>query len=356
MSDYSVLQAVDFGLGQLLAKIYSEGADSGPKNWRQLLKRPPQHKIFRGDFDEPYAAVRSIESAAIAKQASQWVSANRPSLPIVLYGRKPNVRTVEAEAGGHRSDVYATTNSGQQVKLSFAMMEVEYRLMLMAWDKPTLDAMQLAWIFHVSNAAKRGHKFDLAYEIDGEPLEGIIAEVIDPKTAEFEDTSLPVEQGRLHAVSLPIRVKAYAIQGAKVAVPDRIGWQVDINVGGETIRTEGTTPPAGFERDPNTGYYVDPDTGRYFDPVNGIYYNPGDSFEYDPDTGHFIDADAGIGFDPENDRYYDLETGDTIPPEQADPDGHGRYEDRVKPPYAALPNRPGLIQQAGYVPCQECRL
>ncbi|MDX5979639.1 hypothetical protein [Vreelandella alkaliphila] len=230
MSDYSVIQAVDFGFGQLLARIYSEGFDSGPQNWRQLLKRPPQLKVFRGDFDEPHAAVRSIESAAIAKQVSDWVSSNRPSLPLVLYGRKPNVRTIDAEAADYQHDVVATTDSGQTVRLSFAMMVVEYRLTLMAWDKPTLDAMQLAWVFHVSNVAKRGHKFDLSYEIDGEPLEDIIAEIIDPKTSEFDDVSVPTKEGRLHAVSLPVRIRAYAIQGAKVAVPDQMRWQLELSM------------------------------------------------------------------------------------------------------------------------------
>ncbi|MGP9633802.1 hypothetical protein ACT3R7_12115 [Halomonas sp. AOP43-A1-21] len=239
MSDYSVIQAVDFGFGQKLARIFSDGFDSGPQNWRELLKRPPQHKIFRGDFDEPHAAVRSIESAAIAKQMSQWVSNNRPSLPLVLYGRKPNVRTVEAEAGDCQHNVIATTDSGQQVEMSLAMMVVEYRLTLMAWDKPTLDAMQLAWVFHVSNIAKKGHKFTLAYEIDGEPLEVIPAEIIDPKTSEFDDISLPVTEGRLHAVSLPVRIRAYAIQGAKVAMPESMRWQLALKVGGETIEVDG---------------------------------------------------------------------------------------------------------------------
>lgn len=242
MSDYSVIQAVDFGLGQHLARVYADAMDAGPKNWRELLKRPPQHKIFRGDFDEPYAAVRSLESAQIAKQVSQWVSSNRPSLPVILYGRKPNIETVEPEAAGFQHEQYAVTDSGQQVRLSFAKIVVEYRLTLMAWDKPTLDAMQLAWVFHVSNAARRGHKFDLAYDIDGETLEGITAEVIDPKTAVFEDVSMPVEQGRLHAASLPVRVRAYAIQGARVSVPERMRWQLEVSVGGETINVSGDSP------------------------------------------------------------------------------------------------------------------
>ena len=356
MSDYSVIQAVDFGLGQHLAHIYSDGFDSGPQNWRQLLKRPPQKKIFRGDFDEPYAAVRSIESAAIAKQASQWVSANRPSLPVVLYGRKPNIETIEPEAAGFQHDQYAITDSGEQVRLSFAMIVVEYRLTLMAWDKPTLDAMQLAWIFHVSNAAKRQHKFNLAYEIDGEPLDGITAEIIDPKTAAFEDISLPVNEGRLHAVSLPVRVRAYAIQGAKVDLPTSMRWQLEVSVGGQSVDVDGVTPPTGFERDPATGYYVDPVTGRYFDPIHGIYYNPGASFEYDADSGRFIDADSGIAFDPATGRYYRQDTGETVAPADADPTGHGRYQDYVRPPYAAVPSQPGRITQATYIPCQECGL
>lgn len=322
MSDYSVIQAVDFGLGQHLARVYAQGMDSGPQNWRQLLKRPPQQKIFRGDFDEPYEAVRSLESAQIAKQVSDWVSSNRPSLPVILYGRKPNIETVDAEAAGYQHDQYAITENGEQVRLSFAKIVVEYRLTLMAWDKPTLDAMQLAWMFHVSNAAKRGHKFDLAYTIDGEPLEGITAEIIDPKTAMFEDVSLPVQQGRLHAVSLPVRVSAYAIQGAKVDVPTDMRWQLELIVGGTSVTEEGNVPSgpgssdprdpnSGWERDPDSGYYVDPETGRYYDPVN--------------------------------DRYYD-------------PEEDGSFADTVRPPYAITRPTPDLIQRASYIPCQECKL
>lgn len=230
MSDYSVIQAVDFGLGQHLARVYSHGQDAGPKNWRQLLKRPPQTKIFRGDYDDPEAIIRSVESGKKQQQGSTWLKANAPSLPLIAYGRKPNIEVVEPEAAGHQYNRYATTGSGETVKLSLAMIMVEYRLTLMAWDKPTLDAMQLAWLFHVGNAAERGHKFDLAYDIDGEPLEGITAEIVDPKTVAFEDASTDRKEGRIHAVTLPLRVRAYAIQGARVSVPDEIRWQFELHV------------------------------------------------------------------------------------------------------------------------------
>lgn len=347
MSDYSVLQAVDFGLGQFLARIYGEGFDTGPQNWRQLLKRPPQYKIFRGDFDEPHAAVRSIESAAIAKQVSQWLSSNRPSLPVILYGRKANVRTVEAEAGAYQHDVIATTDSGQQVRLSYAMMIVEYRLTLMAWDKPTLDAMQLAWVFHVSNAAKRGHKFDLAYEIDGEPLDEIVAEIIDPKTSEFDDVSVAANDGRLHAVSLPIRIKAYAIQGAKVSMPERMRWQLELVVGGESINIDGITPPPGFELDPNTGYCIDPTTGRYYDPTTGQLYQPGDGYVFNPETGHFDNPETGYSFNPGTGGYYDTDSGAPVTPQESGDSGYGSYEEHVK--------GANKIISGEYVPCQECQ-
>lgn len=242
MSDFSVIQAVDFGLGQHLARIYSTGHDDGPRNWRQLLQRPPQTKIFRGDYDDPEAIIGSIESGKKQRQSSEWLQANAPSLPLIAYGRKPNIEVIEPEAAGHQFARYATTDSGQQVKLSLAMVLVEYRLTLMAWDKPTLDAMQLAWLFHVGNAAERGHKFDLAYDIDSEPLDGITAEIIDPKTVTFEDASLAANEGRLHAVSLPVRVRAYAIQGARVSVPERMRWQLEVSVGGETINVSGDSP------------------------------------------------------------------------------------------------------------------
>jgi len=228
MSDYSVIQAVDFGLGQKLATIYATGAMDGPRQWQRFLQRQPQHKIFRGDFDEPEGIVRAIEASAAHRQKAGQLSSNSPALPLIAYGRKPAIEVIEPEAGDYQYDRHAITDSGQQLRLSFAMVAIEYRLTLMAWDKPTLDTMQLAWLFHVSNRAARGHKFDLAYEVAGEPLEGITAEIIDPKTVAFEDASLERDNGRLHAVTLPVRVRAYAIQGARVSLPDTLRWQLEL--------------------------------------------------------------------------------------------------------------------------------
>lgn len=230
MSDYSALQAIDFGLGQHLASIYSGDAGGGSRHWRRLLSRSPQSKIFRGDFETPSDIVRNIESGRGNHRKGGRIDANAPALPLIGYGRRAPIEVVEPEAAGHQFDQLAVTDSGKTVRLSMAMVQVEYRLTLMAWDRPTLDAMQLAWTFHVANAAKRGHKFDLAYDIDGEPLDGITAEIIDPKSVAFEDASLERSDGRLHAVTLPVRVRAYAVQGARVSVPERIRWQLEIHV------------------------------------------------------------------------------------------------------------------------------
>lgn len=230
MTDYSAIQAIDFGLGQHLAGIYTDAMSSGPKHWRQLLQRPPQSKVFRGDFEGPAEVVRAIESSKKHARPGARIATNAPALPLVAYGRKPQIEVVEPEAGGYQFGCLATTESGQDMQVSLAMVQVEYRLMLMAWDKPTLDAMQLAWLFHVANAAKRGHKFDLAYEIDGEPLDSITAEIIDPKTVAFEDVSLTSQEGRLHAVAIPVRVRAYVIQGARVDVPDTMRWQLEVHI------------------------------------------------------------------------------------------------------------------------------
>ena len=239
MSQLSPIQAFDFGLGQLLATIYSAESSGGPKGWEELLKRPPARKIFRGNIDDrgPNGIVKAVESMKqqldVAASGDQKIKANTPSLPLVAYGRRSGLTVVEPEAAGYQFKKHAVVNKdgeSQQVNISLAKVEIEYQMILMAWDQPTLDAMQLAWLFHVPHTEQSKHKFPLAYEIDGCLLEGVIAEIHDPKTVAFEDASLPMSDGRLYAASLPIRVQAYAIKGAKVSLPTEMRWQLELRV------------------------------------------------------------------------------------------------------------------------------
>lgn len=239
MSQLSPIQAFDFGLGQLLATIYSAESSGGPRGWEELLKRPPARKIFRGNIDDrgPNGIVKAVESMkqqlGVADLGDQKIKANAPSLPLVAYGRRSGLTVVEPEAAGYQFGKHAIVKKDgdtQQVNLDFVMVEIRYQLLLMAWDQPTLDAMQLAWMTHVPNAKKRHHKFDLAYEIDGCLLQGVTAEIIDPKTVEFEDASIQASEGRLHAVSLPLRVRGYAIRGAQVSLPTEMRWQLELRV------------------------------------------------------------------------------------------------------------------------------
>lgn len=235
----SAIQAFDFGLGQLLATIYSQDNIAGPKNWQQLVKRPPANKIFRGNIDDRgvNGVVRAVESMKAQVDglvtSKGQLQSNSPSLPLIAYGRSSGMRVVDPEAAGYQFGKHAVVekdDESQQVNISLAKVEIEYQLILMAWDQPTLDAMQLAWLFHVPHTEQSKHKFPLAYEIDGCLLEGVIAEIHDPKTVAFEDASLPMSDGRLYAARLPIRVQAYAIQGAKVSLLTEMRWQLELRV------------------------------------------------------------------------------------------------------------------------------
>lgn len=230
MPHLSVLQAVDFGLGQHLAQIYSVGGETGPLHWQRLLQRPAREKIFRGDFETPQDVVRALESLRSHARQQGTVQLNAVNLPVVAYGRKAHIQSIEPEAAAHQYRRFAVTESQQQLRLALAMVQLEYTLMLLAWDRPTLDAMQLAWLFHVANIGARGHKFPLHYELDGEPLTDITAEIIDPKTVAFEDVSLTVQEGRLHAVRLPVMLRVYAIQGVKVSLPTCMRWQFELRI------------------------------------------------------------------------------------------------------------------------------
>lgn len=221
---YSTIQAVDFALGGYIAKVFPQKeVIHGAKNWQAFNRRPVKEKIMRGDFETVTEVMAAIESSQKQVSTNSKVKYNSVSLPMVAYGRKANISPADPDAG---AIIKKTVKAEGDIELILAQIEIDYRIMLMAWDIPTLDQMQMAWMFYSAFHA------DLSYtEVEGQSLE-LSARILDAKTPMFEDASISSKESRLHAVIIPIQVQTYVAQGQVVEVPDPIS----INFGFDHIK------------------------------------------------------------------------------------------------------------------------
>lgn len=220
--EYSTLQAIDFAVGKFLVDVYENQATTvGPKNWQAFLARPTKQKIMRGDFDTPSDILKLIESNE--KHATQVgaVKANPVNLPLIAYTRKPAIMVADPNAAAYQHEQRVLGPFGDGLSLSVAQLSLEYRVCMMAHDIPTLETMQLAWIFKVSKPGNNYLSYDIA--IGGQKMP-IMGSIIDPKTPLFEDVSLARTDGRLYAVMLSVTVRIYAVMGAEISIPDSLRW------------------------------------------------------------------------------------------------------------------------------------
>jgi len=222
--EYSTLEAIDFAIGKFLVNIYDNQPLNGPANWRSFLQRPTKKKILRGEFDTVSDILKTIESTE--KHASQTgpVKANPVNLPLIAYTRKPSITVADPDAAAYLRDSTVLAPDGvTDLSISLAQLSLEYQICMMAFDRPTLESMQLAWVFALSKQGAKQLSYDVM--IAGCQLE-IQGSIIDPLTPLFSNASLPIASGRLFAVMLPITVRIYAVMGAEIDIPETLRWIV----------------------------------------------------------------------------------------------------------------------------------
>lgn len=223
--EYTQLQAVDFTLGRLLVDIFAkQQQDHGPAMWQTFLKRDVKTKILRSDFETVADIVKAMESAEKHAAQDGMQRSNSVQLPLICYGRKPNLMMADPDAAAYIFDKVVVDDDGRDLRLSVAQLNMEYRIAMLAWDRPTLDMMQLAWLFHVGKPEQHRLSYDVMI---GESKLEITGELIDPKTPMFEDASLDRGEGRLHAIILPVQVKIYAVMGdGYPVIPESFQWML----------------------------------------------------------------------------------------------------------------------------------
>ncbi len=223
-NEFSELQAVDFGLGAFIAAAFSDlNPDRGPKGYREFLSRPANRQIYRHDADTPKDFVQAFLAAQAAAKTAAGAKINLIEMPLVYYFRKPGL-TNGTDREATRRGRYVWSEGEEELLNAYQFMVLplvlDYRMFFLAWDKPTLDKLQLAWYAYAS----RHDKFTCRYRLGSEDIFEISAFMQDHKSLLCSDESVPPGQDtrRVYAVSAGMQIATDVIVGAGAEPPEAV--------------------------------------------------------------------------------------------------------------------------------------
>jgi hypothetical protein len=210
--EISELQAVDFALGAHLAKAFQGlSRDVGPKQYREFLSRDHNKQIYRHEYESPRELLEAVGSAKKTAATKDGVKSNLPDLPLVVYYRSPGMVSDSAASVFPEMKMWneAETNA---YNLTIVPLTLAYNLTFLAWDKPTLDKLQLAWLFFISKIRKGNERFTMPYRI-GEDVFEVPARISGSRSWNFANIATDKTAGRLFAVNTPLEVVTQVIMG-----------------------------------------------------------------------------------------------------------------------------------------------
>lgn len=217
------LQAVDFAFGGLIARCFrSLAPESGPNAIRRFLARPDKEKIYLVKNDDVQAALRRL-----AQHADKPGTGSRqgvPDLPLVMYYREqgiaadPNqhVQVAEVTRFIKEESLFARDAA---MRLTTIPLALTYSLLFLAWDRPSIEHMALAWWAHIAPPGRRHSRFPVPYMLDGEHFE-VGASLSAPREILTSHEDAGGSGTRLWGSRTMVEVDTQAVVGARVSVPD----------------------------------------------------------------------------------------------------------------------------------------
>jgi hypothetical protein len=208
-NEFSELQAIDFSLGAYIMEAF-EGLNpnTGPKQWREFLTRAVNKKIFREETDTPAEFLKNLSSSGKTETVVDGVKLRLPQLPVTYYYRKPGMTNGDTRNFPKK----IVTNGTKLFDITMSPLVLDYHIVFAAWDKLSIDKMQIAWYQYVIKKTR----FTIQYEIAGEAFD-VSAAVRDPYTIMFSDISIPKTEGRLFAVDTLLTIETSVLFGAELS-------------------------------------------------------------------------------------------------------------------------------------------
>lgn len=219
--DITDLEAVDYALGGCIAGAFTNLADNGPEAWRRFVKRPTKQKIYYTKNDD----VQSLLHAIARHDDEKAKGKATVDLPIVVYYRDTGF-TADMNQHVQVWDVKRFINEevvggmDAAMKVTTIPITLTYSLLFLAWDKPTIERMAVAWWAWMAPLYRKNTRFMVKYNLAGDMVE-VGASVSGPR--EIATSSEPVgEDGgmRLWGSRTMCEVLTQAIYGCQVQETD----------------------------------------------------------------------------------------------------------------------------------------
>lgn len=220
MNEFSELQAVDFGLGAFIAQAYTGmNPEVGPRKFREFLTRPVNRQIYRHDTDSPAQFVKDLQAAKkTEREVAGGKIVNQVELPVIYYYRKPGMSNVD-DVKSLRGRYSYSDERLSAFNFLVLPLVLDYTMVFLAWDKPSMDKLELGWYAHIS----RHDRFNTRYRIGEEEFD-VLAIIGGHTSILLSDITSQIgpEFGRMYAVSTGLQVSTQVIYGAGVFPPEEI--------------------------------------------------------------------------------------------------------------------------------------
>lgn len=230
--ELTTLTAVDNAFENYLAAIFDPmSRTTGPKAFLSFLARPDREKIFRTRPNEsPIDALKELVASGAHDKAGPSAAPgktkkrNTPLLPVVLYGRQPGFMADDEQIGSLlHGQVFWNEARTVSYRADFLPVTMTYQVLFITSDVPTREAMEFSWYRRISDVRGGANRFPVLYQLEGEPLDGLTAEIKSPQMYAPSDVSLPSPQGKLFGVLIDVEVAATVLSGECVTVPESFG-------------------------------------------------------------------------------------------------------------------------------------
>lgn len=208
------LLAVDIAIGGVLVGAYDGLQDDRPKAFCRFLNRPVKEKIYRCENEDPPGLLKRIAMYENAK-------GGKIDLPVIAYYRAPGIVGNMNEKPVCLDVERYLDNQKRALRMSAIPVTLSYSFLWLAWDKPTLDKMTLAWFCYVAQRGRKYSRFKVPYLLDGEPVE-IPASITVPREIQGDNSSGDQKEGRLWASRALVEVNTQVIYGREIKPIDEI--------------------------------------------------------------------------------------------------------------------------------------
>ena len=192
--DIGDLQPYDYAMGGVVAGAFERlSREYGTAAWRRFLKRPVKDKIFLCRNDDVQEVL-----AKIAQNRGEPAEEAPPDLPCIVYYRDRGLVADQNQFsrvhGVPRLEPEAEPEEGMYrgVHLTTVPVTLTYSIVFLAWDRATLERMEVAWWTYAVPLGRRT-SFKAKIMLDGEVLE-VPAHLTSPREINSGDERL--EDGR----------------------------------------------------------------------------------------------------------------------------------------------------------------